>query len=272
MRRNVLFFVLTVLIPAWEGFSPRLEAAGGVATRPAGCRKVVLEGEVAAGQEWRREMGEGWVFRVVPIGGVAGAGIAAAGVGYSGWDLAMDREQGGGYPDGLLLATPPYGSLNPREVGTTYGMRAQDAIAWEPRRFRFLTTKSQWLRARTLYGEVMAEAAGDGGKAGANAGHEAAARELLRMASGGAELGSGEFEILDARLVAGVGDPPSFARQWAADLARVPHSLLPAGDSAGTGATALGQLRWIRFRATLLVPGGWRLPRNLSGIGAKCAE
>jgi len=98
------------------------------------CRKVELTGEVSAGQEWSAAVGEGWIFRVVPI--------AASGKGYTGWDLVMDRAGGdravgGGYPDALLLATPPYGSLNEREIGTTFGMRAQDSIAWTPRRFRF---------------------------------------------------------------------------------------------------------------------------------------
>lgn len=262
MRRYVLFFLLTVLVPGWAGAPPCLEAARLAVKSAGGCRKVVLEGEVESGQEWRRAIGEGWVFRVLPIAGGAIPKSASKGQRYSGWDLAMDRERGGGYPDGLLLATPPYGSLNPREIGTTYGMRAQDAIAWEPRRFRFLTTTEQLARAKALYAEVMEKAA-KGLEGGGGAG------ELLAMASGGPEVGAGEFEVLDARLVAGVADPPAFARRWAEQLGRVPHTLVQGG---GAGSTALGELRSIRFRATLVVPGSWKLQQGLSANGAKCSE
>jgi hypothetical protein len=174
----------------------------------------------------------------------------------------MDRERGGGYPDGLLLATPPYGSLNEREIGTTYGMRAQDAIAWGPRRFHFLTSVDRWKRARELYATVMA---GRGGVSG-----EAATRELLAMVSG--DVGSGEFEVMDARLRAGLGDPPVFARQWAANLGRVPHELEQKDGRMGGVSGPLGELKWVHFRVTLMVPGSWELPAGLGAKAAKCAE
>ena len=99
--------------------------------RPArACGKVVLTGEVNGGQEWKAAIGEGWVFRLVPIR----AGVPAAAGTW--WWIAS---RGAGYPDALLLATPPYNSINEREVGTTYGLRAQDAIGWNPRSFHFLT-------------------------------------------------------------------------------------------------------------------------------------
>ena len=101
-------------------------------------------GEVSAGQEWKADFGQGWVFRLLPIDTSSWAGKA----GYSGWDLVVDREQPAGYPDALLVATPPYNSINEREVGTTFGLRAQDAIGWNPRSFRFLTNAAASGRAR----------------------------------------------------------------------------------------------------------------------------
>ena len=102
----------------------------------AACQKIVLWGEVSAGQEWKAGFGQGWVFRVLPIDSAKTPPGQAS---YSGWDLVVDREQPAGFPDALLMATPPYESINEREVGTTFGLRAQDSIGWNPRSFRFLT-------------------------------------------------------------------------------------------------------------------------------------
>ena len=59
------------------------------------CQRVVLTGEVQAGQEWKAAFGQGWIFRVVPV--------QPGKEGYSGWDLVVDREAGAGYP-GCLAA------------------------------------------------------------------------------------------------------------------------------------------------------------------------
>jgi hypothetical protein len=101
----------------------------------ANCWRILLTGEVNAGQEWKQPFGQGWLFRVVPIqpGHTPGTPV------YSGWDLVVDRDPSAGYPDALLVATPPYYSISEREVATTFGLRAQDAIGWNPRSFHFLT-------------------------------------------------------------------------------------------------------------------------------------
>jgi len=263
-RRRASIFLLAILIPAWLGCAHEFAEAGSPQPVARNCAEIVLRGEVAEKQEWRAAIGEGWEFRVLPIAGAPGKGSPEQGNEYSGWDLAMDRERGGGYPDALLLATPPYGSLNPREVGTTYGIRAQDALAWEPRRFRFFTSVEDWKRARELYTTLMANSQSAGGR-------DAAGQKLLSMVSR-AGVGYGEFEVVDSRLVAGVGDPPAFARQWATNLGRVPHTLEQNADRSGDGGKLFGELSWIRFRATLTLPVGWKFPPGLSGKAARCAE
>ena len=35
------------------------------------------------------------------------------------------------------LATPPYESVSPLLLSTDFSFRAQDAVAWNPRRFRY---------------------------------------------------------------------------------------------------------------------------------------
>ena len=134
---TVLFLAGTAVF----SMAPAQSSTGPAGNHPrqVTCSKVELQGEVNRGQEWRAAIGQGWAFRVLPV----------AGTEYSGWDLAIDRD--GIYPDALLLATPPYGSLNQREIATTFGLRAQDAIAWQPRKFHFLTSEKGLTQARELY-------------------------------------------------------------------------------------------------------------------------
>jgi hypothetical protein len=248
------FFKSSCLLVFLAALATSMQAA------PPACQKVVLTGEVAAGQEWNADIGQGWRFRIMPI--------AAHGQPYSGWDLIVDRIDGAGdsapgYPDALLLATPPYGSPSEREIGTTYGLRAQDAIAWQPRRFHFLTSAPDLARARSLFRSVMPAPAHP------SAANRQATTELLNLIN---RASAGEFTILDARLVAGVADPPGFAAQWAGNLGRVPHTLVPAGSDSSHPATPLGDLQWIRFRTTLWLPASWRFPSALRPTAGNCAQ
>src|ERR1035437_10174084 len=82
--------------------------------------------------------------------------------------------------------------------------------------------------------------------------------ELERQSS------AGQFHILDARLVAGSGDAAPYAENWALASARTPHSFEAA---AGGKATALGELRWMRFSITLWLPDAWKAPGSFMGRG-----
>jgi hypothetical protein len=218
-----------------------------------GCTKIVLNGEVNAGHEWKAAFGQGWVFRVVPI--------EPGKAGYSGWDLVVDREPGAGFPDALLLATPPYDSINEREVGTTFGLRAQDAIGWNPRSFRFLVKESALQAAQRTY-RAMYQAGQRHGS-----GEEAqAAGHLVELADGAA---TGQFRIVDARLAPGTADAAPYAENWATQSARTQHTLVPP---TGGKATPLGELDWMRFSMTLWLPAGWKAPRGVDAVPAACSE
>jgi hypothetical protein len=263
-----MLFLLLMLIPqaavSDAGSGIRTEAAA-VALPSSGqdCRKLILTGEVNAGEEWSSAIGEGWVFRVVPI--------PSSGRGYSGWDLVVDRVPGkgsvGGYPDALLLGTPPYGSLNEREIGTTFGLRAQDAIAWGPRRFHFLTSVQSLERARALFEAVMT---GSRTKSKPDSGQ--ASVELLKLVGSGTGVAAGHFTVQDARLTAGASDAAPYAEQWAAHLPQVPHTMVQSGKAP----TARGELLWMRFEAVLWLPGNWKAPRGTAAgtgtVSAKCTE
>jgi hypothetical protein len=49
-----------------------------------------------------------------------------------------------------------YNSINEREIGTTFVLRAQDAIGWNPRSFRFLLNPADFRYAQQLFRSTMA--------------------------------------------------------------------------------------------------------------------
>lgn len=231
--------------------------SAAAARHPARCRKILLTGEVNAGQEWKAAFGEGWMFRVVPI--------QPGKEGYSGWDLVVDREQSAGYPDALLVATPPYYSISEREVGTTFGLRAQDAIGWNPRSFHFLTDPDALREGQKQFRSLGGTKIWTEAPVASSREHEAEQRllEINRSAS------AGQLRILNARFTPGIADAAPFARRWALESAKTPHTVAPA---AGAKATPLGELDWMRFSVTLWLAAGWKAPGGLGAPLAACSE
>lgn len=243
---------------ALVGWALLLPTAGfaGAAKAPV-CSKISLAGEVQAGQEWKAEFGEGWVFRLVPVQrGTAG---------YSGWDLVVDRDPSAGYPDALLVATPPYYSISEREVGTTFGLRAQDAIGWNPRSFHFLTDpdalRESQKQFRALGGtKIWTEKPAQSGK------KQIAEQRLLEI---NRKSSAGQLRILNARLTPGTADAAPFAQRWALQSSRTPHTIVP---SAGAKATPLGELEWVRFSISLWLPAGWKAAKGIETVRSGCPE
>ncbi len=217
------------------------------------CKKIVLEGEVSSGLSWQAPIGQGWVFRLLPIQPPK----------FSGWDLVVDREQPAGYPDALLLATPPFNSINEREVGTSFGLRAQDAIGWNPRTFYFLIDPVAFHEAQEAFLalERNGELDGSGAKDGV------VSPDLHRLLQLERRTAVGEMRIEEARLTPGVADPAPFAEGWALAASRTPHEVEPAASGK---SSPLGSLNWMRFSVTLWLPGEWRLPAGLHAVAAAC--
>src|SRR3974390_1263610 len=59
------------------------------------CQRATIEDRVNAGRDWSLPLGEGWIFRILPI--------SSSSPQYSGWDLVVDRQPPAGFPDALLL-------------------------------------------------------------------------------------------------------------------------------------------------------------------------
>lgn len=215
---------------------------------PPSCTRVELTGEVSAGKEWQAPIGQGWVFRVMPI--------QPAQAGYSGWDLVVDRTAPGGYPDALLLATPPYNSMNEREIGTTYRLRSEDALGWNPRTFHFLVDPATFREAQQLF-QAVTHPSPDSARASARL------LELQKRAA------AGQFRILDARFVPGIADPAPYAESWSRVAARSAFKMEQAPDGK---PSAQGTINWMRFSVTLWLPVNWKLPAELHGTRTACTQ
>jgi hypothetical protein len=94
-----------------------------------------------------------------------------------------------------------------------------------------------------------------------------ASAELLAMIGDKSRVAAGQFAVLDAKLKAGVADPPTFAQQWVMKLGQVPHTLVGSGVP-----TARGELLWVRFTVTIWLPNGWKALAGAQTEEAKCAE
>jgi hypothetical protein len=220
------------------------------------CQKIVLLGDVSMGHEWKAPIGQGWFFRVLPVQPAT----------YSGWDLVVDRDPPAGFPDALLLATPPYNSINEREVGTTFGLRAQDAIGWNPRSFRFVTDAAEFAQAQTAYRELVRVGGLRAGPTNKPTPEQAAAtRKLIGLLRSSA---SGQFRIVDAHLAPGVADAQPYAETWALQSMKTRQSY----DSPGSTPTSLGQLHWISFSISLWLPASWKLPASMHATPSSCTE
>ena len=240
-----LFAICLILTGALAG-----NAAAGP---PLSCTKIVLTGQVSAGQLWSQAFGQGWVFQVLPI--------QPGKDGYTGWDLVVDRDPPAGFPDALLLATPPYDSINEREIGTTYGLRAQDAIGWNPRSFRFLIDRAALDRGQRLF-QILHDKAMDA--PAMNSRRSAALQRLLTINQ---KSSAGQFQILNAQLAPGVADAAPFAERWAIQSPRTPHTVVPSSRGK---ASPQGELDWMQFSITLWLSPAWKTPKGVTAVRARC--
>ncbi len=258
MVARVALAAVAVLAGVWRADAAETSA-------PQTCVQVVLAGEVSAGKQWKAAFGEGWVMRLLPIP----AEKTSQGVG--GWDLVIDQAEPAGYPDALLVATPPYHFMNPREVGTTFGLRAQDAIGWNPRNFRFMTKRTAFRKAQKLYLQLNREGAfaGTTQAAAGSAAEKQTGDEMQRFIALAKDSSPGQFRILGARLVPGTGPVKPYAANWARQSGKTPHTEVAAPDAEGT---ALGELEWMRFSVTLWLPKGWKTPRHLEKMQTPCRQ
>jgi len=227
--------VVMLLMPAGMG------GAQSKATKPetGDCRQAVIEGDVKAGQGFEQEFtpdlkflleplaqGSGWIVRVLPVG------------------------QPRGVHDYAELATPPYRSVTALAVSTDFSFRAQDAVGWNPRRFRYAQDAMTAKRLEGLYQGVV--------------GNDAAASS--RAAEISTEQPEGELQILNAVMVPGTANQWQMAAAVALHFENTPHEVVQ-----GVQPSQLGKLEELQFRVKLELAPGVRAARNVTEEKIPCA-
>jgi len=205
------------------------------------CRRAVFEGDVRAGEGFERVYARGLKFYLEPL--------------RSGWIvrvLAADEPRGA--HDDAGLATPPYNSVSPLLISTDWSFRAQDAVGWNPRRFRYVADKKVFRRLDGLYAGVVA---GD-------AARSAEAAELV------SEQPEGVLTILDARIVPGIADQAQMAAVVASHLATTPHSVDQSSELISP--SPLGVVEELRFRVELDLPAGVEVAKGVHAEKISCHE
>ena len=218
----------------------------GAPVKPAGaarCSRAVVEGEVRAGQGFRQAFGgglsvvlepiaAGWVVRVLPSAGSRPA------------------------EDYAEIATPPYRSVSPLLVSTDFSFRAQDAVGWNPRRFRYAADARAFGRMEGVYRRVT-------GAKSASSADESALADAVGAAP------EGVFEILDASLVPGTADQTRAAALVAVHFGTTAHRLEQPETGRGT---ALGRIGWMRFRVRLELQPGVKVYRGVKTESYVCGR
>lgn len=210
------------------------------------CRIATIEGEVERGSKFQRPIGGGLVVLLQPLP--------------SGWRLrVVPARKTDAAPDYAELATPPYQSVSPLLIDTDFGLRSQDAIAWNPRRFKFAADASSFAELLVVYNRSQQFAKGD-----SSGEHQAAETELVKLLGRAIEA---ELTILDARFVEGAGDQSAAAATVALHLSASDHTLDQPADGK---TTLLGQLNWLRFRLRLNVPEHFKVAPGVVTRRGRC--
>ena len=204
--------------------------------------RASFEGEVTAGQPYTHLLGNGLIFFLQPI--------------HSGWILRVLPATGpAGDHDYAELATPPYQSVTPLSLSTDFSFRAQDAVGWNPRRFRFATSKSAFDKLADVYQRFE------------QAGATPPAPLQVDLSTEIAQASEASLTLLDVRLIPGTADQSRAAATVASHFAQTAHTVVQASD---TPATPLGNLLWIRFRVDLNLPRSFPSSPTLKLVSTTC--
>ena len=208
------------------------------------CRVGVIEGEVKAGESFARPIGDGlevrlealswgsgWLLRVLPVKG------------------AMPKH------DYAELATPPYESVSPLLLSTDFSFRAQDAVAWNPRRFRYADNQAEFQRLSDMYDLYRRST-------------PPSAKLENELAVAVSKAPEGTLQILDVRLVPGTANEAGTAASVATHFNASAHTVEEPSEGSGT---ALGKLTWVRFRVRLDLRPGFSPDKELKIEGHKCS-
>ena len=211
---------------------------------PRICREAVLRAELTAGQNfahplskdlriWFQSVNSGWIIRVVPSSGPLPA------------------------HDYAEVATPPYNSVTPLSLSTDFSFRAQDAIGWNPRRFRFAASSAQYQSLLSLYNQIS------GGGSTLLALTENKLSEQLALAP------EAKLTVIDSRLIPGMTNQWRTAAAVSSAFESTAHTFAAAPDGKPSD---LGKLLWISFKLEFDLPPGFVPAQDLAIVPYPCGS
>ena len=169
-------------------------------------------------------------------------------------------------PTHLLVATPPYYSISEREVGTTFGLRAQDAIGWNPRSFHFLTDPDAFRESqkqfRALGGDKDLDRSAPSEQP-ASVGRATFARNQSPRLSRPAPHSECKVDARNRRRRALRAEMGASIRKNAAHHCALHQS---------PGPRRSGELDWMRFSITLWLPKNWHAPQGVHSSPSPCSQ
>lgn len=161
-----------------------------------------FSGEVTRGQSFERSIGHGLVFRLTPSMGKVDVG----------WEIEIVPDPAltpeavgtsGGYVEFSTIATPPYHSYNERYLETSYGMKAQEAVAITPRDFQFVEFAADSKAADAVVDSVLSSSDFPD--------HHS---EAIAAAAEKIHVGTGELRIVDSRITPGKDGSETGTIDW----------------------------------------------------------
>ncbi|GAA3768346.1 hypothetical protein [Terriglobus aquaticus] len=182
----------------------------------SGCGRQTLEGEVRQGQAWQHTLSPALDLKLEAVP--------------AGWMIRVLPHNGQRPPhDAAELANPPYRSPTPILISTDFSFRAQDAVAWNPRTFRFFPTAAETAKAEALYQASLRDPQ-----------HPAAVADLYPLIATAPEA---TLRITDAEIVGGTANQTAAAATVASHLEQTAHIV-----RTDLAPSPLGTLLRLRFR------------------------
>ena len=187
--------------------------------RAQACKPQTYEGSVLRGKSWQEAISPTLDLKLEAVP--------------SGWMIRVLPHTGPRPPhDAAELANPPYRSPTPILISTDFSFRAQDAVAWNPRAFRFFTTAAQTATAESVFQATLRDPR-----------DATAAAQLYPLLAAAPEA---TLRIVDAEIVGGTANQTAAAATVASHFEQTAHTV-----RTDLPSSPLGALLGLRFRFTV---------------------
>jgi hypothetical protein len=151
--------------------------------------EVRFTGEVAAGKEFRHDIGHGLVFGLAPLSGNAGGGWVI--------DIVPVVQPADEPVEFSEVVTPPYHFYNDRYLASAYGYSVKEAVGFTPRHFNFVTSVADDRIAEEVVNAALFPSVSSEQE-----------KDRIARESAALHLGHGEFRILKSHVTIAKGPYP----------------------------------------------------------------